>query len=51
MKRNRFIPAAGLTIATVLLVSVSVWAFENRPTIWGHTEGMTTKKLWKSSIN
>ena len=45
MKRNRFIPAAGLTIATVLLVSASVWVFENRPTIWGHTEGMTQEEI------
>lgn len=48
MKRNRFIPAAGLTIATVLLVSVSVWAFENRPTIWGHTEGMTQEEIMEN---
>ena len=45
MKRNRFILATGLTIATVLLVSASVWVFENRPTIWGHTEGMTQEEI------
>ena len=45
MKRNRFIPTAGLAIATVLLVSASVWVFENRPTIWGHTEGMTQEEI------
>lgn len=45
MKRNRFIPAAGLAIATILLVSTNVWIFENRPTIWGHTEGMTQEDI------
>lgn len=45
MKRNRFIPVAGLAIATALLVSTSVWIFENRPTIWGHTEGITQDEI------
>lgn len=45
MKQNRFIPAAGLAIATILLVSTNVWIFENRPTIWGHTEGMIQEDI------
>ena len=45
MKRNMLISVAGLALATVLLVSASVWVFENRPTIWGHTEGMTQEEI------